>query len=98
MPEEKEGKVDEEQLNKMEKSALPEPMREMTAVQKKHYVESKSKARKKIKQEIQKLSESRDAYIAKEKRKQVAAAPSMSDALTKAIKKQAKEKDYQFEK
>lgn len=93
----KEGKIDEEQLGKMDQSALPEPMREMTTVQKKQYVASKSKQRQKIKQEIQKLSESRDAYVTKEKRKQVAAAPSMSDALTKAIKKQAKEKDYKFE-
>ena len=94
----KEGKVDEEQLNKMDKSDLPEPMRKMTATQKKEYVQAKSKARKEIKQEIQDLSESRDAYVAKEKRKVVAAAPSMSDALTESIKKQAKEKNYEFEK
>lgn len=93
-----EGEVDEKELAKMDQSTLPEPMRKMTAVQKKEYVEAKSKARKEIKQEIERLSESRDVYVAKEKRKQVAAAPSMSDALTEAVKKQAKEKNYQFEK
>jgi hypothetical protein len=92
------GKVDEDELAKMDKSALPEPMRELTAAQKNQYVEEKSKARKTIKQEIKQLSESRDTYVAEENQKQIAAAPSMSDALTKAIKKQAKEKDYQFEK
>jgi len=92
-----EGKMNEEQLGEMDKADLPEPMREMTSAQKKQYVALKSQARKEIKQEIRQLSESRDVYVAKEKRKQVAAAPSMSDALTKAIKKQAKEKDYLFE-
>ncbi len=94
----KEGKFDEEQLDKMDDSTLPEPMRKMTSVQKREYVASKSKARNEIKQEIQKLSESRETYVAKEKSKLAAAAPSMSDALTAAVKKQAKEKNYRFEK
>ncbi len=94
----KDGEVDEDQLVEMEESALPEQMRKMSKREKKDYVKAKSKARKDIKEEIQRLSESRDAYVAEKKREEIAAAPSMSDALTAAVKKQAKEKNYKFEK
>jgi len=92
------GEVDEQELAKMDESALPEPMRKMSDKDKKMYVAKKSKERKAITEEIQKLSQSRDAYVAEKKQQQLASAPSMSDALTKAIKKQAEEKNYQFGK
>jgi len=92
------GTVKEEEIAKIKESELPTEMRKMSKQEKKKYVVKKSKERKAIKEEIQKLSQSRDVYVAEKKKEQLATAPSMSDALTLAIKKQAEEKNYQFEK
>jgi hypothetical protein len=54
-------------------------------------------ARNLIKQEISELSWSRALFVSEAKRKQDAAAPSMSDALTGAILKQAEQKNFNFE-
>jgi hypothetical protein len=94
----KDGKMDEAELATLEASALPEPMKAMSAKQKKEYVVGQARQRAEIQKEIAELSNRRDQYVAEEKRKQVAAAPSVSDALTQAIKKQAQKKDYKFEK
>jgi hypothetical protein len=92
-----EGEVDAEELVQIEDEGLPEPMQGLSSQEKLDYVQEKAAARKLIKQEIFELSQSRADFVAEEKRKQVAAAPSMSDALTKAIKKQAREKNFVFE-
>jgi hypothetical protein len=92
------GEVDEEELVQFEDEALPEPMKGLSSREKLDYVHEKAEARKLIKQEISELSRSRAAYVAQIKRDQVAASPSISDALTKAVKKQAKQKNFIFEK
>lgn len=92
----KDGEIQESELEQMEESKLPEIMKKMSAKQKKNYVAKKSEARMKIKAEIKKLSDYRSTYVADKKRQEITAEPSMSDALTKAIKKQAKQKNYQF--
>ena len=93
----KDGKMNEAELSKIEASALPAPMKAMSIKEKKEYVQEQAQKRDKINKEIADLSRSRAKYVAKEKKKQLAAAPSVSDALTKAIKKQAEKKDYKFE-
>lgn len=92
------GKVSEEQLIKMERKALPKDMRQLPEAERAEYVANKNKERQRIKAEIVKLSEKRESYVAEKKKEQVNAAPSMSDALTQSIKKQAKEKAFVFEK
>jgi len=92
-----EGKVDAEELVQMEDEKLPEPMLGMSAQEKLDYVQAQTTERKRIKQEISELSESRSAYVAEKKREEIASAPSMSDALTNAIKKQAQQKNFAFE-
>ena len=92
-----EGKVDDEALEKMDQASLPEPMKGMSTQQKKDYVISKAEQRKEIQQQISELSESRERFVAEKKREQIAAAPSMSDALTEAIKIQAEQKSFIFE-
>jgi hypothetical protein len=92
------GTINEEQLVELKESELPEPMRNMNDKQKKDYIAEKTKQRKELKEEIESLSQSRDKYIAEQKVQAVAAAPTISDALTKSIRKQAKEKQYEFEK
>ncbi|MCP4187003.1 MAG: VWA domain-containing protein [Gammaproteobacteria bacterium] len=92
-----EGEVNEEYLLQLEDDTLPEPMKGLSSKQKLDYVQQKAAERESIKQEMAELSRSRNAYVAEKKRKQVAAAPSVGDALSRAVKKQAELKDYVFE-
>ncbi len=94
----KEGEVAEEALAVMAPAALPEPMKNMTASERKQYVAEKAEERSRINKEIVTLSKSRDAFVAKQKQAQAAAEPSMGDALTKAVRQQAEQKDFIFEK
>jgi hypothetical protein len=73
-------------------------MKGLSDKQKMAYVREKTDERKKIKQEIAEVSKSRTEYVAKVKREQAAASPSMGDALTKAVKMQAEQKRFVFEK
>jgi hypothetical protein len=91
------GEVDEEELMKLEDEALPEPMQALSSKQKIDYVREKAKQRELIKQEITELSRLRTTFAAEAKRAQVAASPSVSDALTNAVKKQAQQKNFIFE-
>ncbi|MCP4982244.1 MAG: VWA domain-containing protein [Gammaproteobacteria bacterium] len=92
-----EGEVEAEELVQFDDEALPEPMKGLSAQQKLDYVQERSQARKMIQRQISELSESRAAYVAEKKSEQAVAAPSMSDALTRAIKKQALQKKFLFE-
>lgn len=91
------GAVDPATIAEMEAESLPEPMRALTSRQRLDYVRAKARERAAIQQQIIELSESRAAYVAEQERDQAAAAPSVSDALTNAIKKQALEKNFILE-
>jgi hypothetical protein len=91
------GEVEEAEMVQIKEVDLPEPMRGLTAQQKLEYVQNKAQARSLIKQEISELGRSRALFVSETKRKQDAAAPSMSDALTGAIQKQAEQKNFTFE-
>ncbi len=93
----KEGEVVAAELEVMSPAALPEPMKTMTASERTKYVAAKAAERKRINEEIITLSKSRDAFVAKKKQEQIAAKPSMGDALTKAVRQQAEQKDFIFE-
>ena len=92
----RDGEVAAEELGEMEEAALPEPMQGMTTAQKLEFLEQKKAERKSIQQQILELSESRATYVAERKLEQVAAAPSVSDAFTGAIRKQAAVKNFTF--
>ena len=92
----KDGEVAEEQIAEMEDAALPEPMQGMSAPEKLDYLQQKQVERESIREEILELSESRSSYVAEKKKEQAAAAPSVSDALTGAIRKQAEQKNFTF--
>lgn len=94
----KDGEVDEEALIEIEDAALPEPMKTLSPKQKIEYVHAKAREREVIKQEISELSRLRASFVAEAKHNQVATSPSISDALVNAVKKQAKEKNFVFEK
>ena len=91
------GEVNEETLLEIEAEVLPEPMKKLSAEEKLGYVKQKAAEREKIKAEISELSRLRSRFVAEQKHEQVAASPSISDALTSAVKKQAKQKNFSFE-
>jgi len=92
----KDGEVAEEQIAEMEDAALPEPMQGLSAPEKLDYLQQKQVERESIREEILELSKSRSSYVAETKKEQAAAAPSVSDALTGAIRKQAEQKNFTF--
>jgi hypothetical protein len=93
-----EGEMSETELAQTEDSKLPDAMRGLSPAEKLKYVREKTKERTDIKQEIERQSKLRDAFVAKVKREQVAASPSMSDAITIAIKQQAEQKSFVLKK
>jgi hypothetical protein len=91
------GRVTETEISEIDEKHLPDSMKGLSSEEKLAHINKKDKERREIKQEIRKQSELRSAYVAKVKREQVAAAPTVSDALTKAIKKQAEQKNFILE-
>ncbi|HFD32084.1 MAG TPA: VWA domain-containing protein [Gammaproteobacteria bacterium] len=86
-------------IDKLKENELPEELQKMTKEKRKQYVKKKIEARIKLKKEIIELTEKRNKYIT-EKRKN-AVKPSiatMNEAVTSAVRKQGKSKDYTFTK
>ena len=92
----REGQVSAEEVEAMQAEALPEPMREQPAEQRIEYLEKMQAERDAIQQEIVDLGKSRDRYVKEKQREQAAAAPSISDAFSGAIRRQAEQKNYSF--
>ena len=92
----RQGKVDAADLAEFEAEALPEPMQAMSFGERLDYVKAKGAERKKLQQEITALGKERDAFVAEMRAKMADQAPSMSDALIGAVKKQAEEKEFVF--
>lgn len=77
---------------------LPQEMAKMSKDEQKAYVAKKKQERARIKEEIGKLSKAREDYVANELAASPAPAVStVQDAMTKAIRKEAKKKHYEFE-
>jgi len=98
------GSISEENLAQMPSQALPTPMQQLPAEKRMDYVQQQAQSRAQIKQEIEQLSQQRDQYIIQLKKngqlkqKNSQQKPDMAEALVNAIKKQAKQKNYQFKK
>lgn len=76
--------------------SVPEPMKPMSVEQREQFVAEKAAERKRLQQRIVELTEARDAYVAKV-RSEMVQQNTMDEALTAAIKKQVKRKDYRLE-
>lgn len=85
---EAEEEIDIETLND---DALPNELKGKSDSEIKTYIETKRKERKSIQDKIQTLNSKRKAYISKQK---TTAANGLENAMTKAIKEQAKKKKY----
>ena len=82
-------------LDSMDEKQLPAAMRSMSTVERKEYVKNVSGKRNVIKQEILALSKQRKDYVKKEKKKQaVNKENTMEEALSSAIRAQAKQKNF----
>jgi hypothetical protein len=91
---EKEGKVKVEEL---EEDELPEEMKKMSPKERKAYVEKQKKKREAIQAQISQLKKDRETYVA-EKRKEMSDDDTLDAVMVKAIKDQASQKKFKFEK
>ncbi|MEM7563446.1 MAG: hypothetical protein AAF353_10420 [Pseudomonadota bacterium] len=92
-----EGEINEDSISELDDDTLPTPMKDMDGAGRLEYVQQKAAARASIKQRIAELSESRKAFVAEKKKELSLAAPSVSDALTQAVQKEAQAKNFVFE-
>ena len=84
--------LDELLVEDIKEDALPAELKGKTDKEIKAYVDSKSKERKEIQNKIQELNAKRKAHIAKNKNEK--AGNGLENAMVKAIKTQAKKKNY----
>ena len=76
---------------------LPSEMKGMSNTEKIKYVETKKKEREKIQKEILELNSKREEYV-RIQQNESASETVLDDAMLKAIKAQAKSKNFKFEK
>lgn len=82
-------------LSKISKEELPEEMKGMTIEEKEKYLESKSKERKLLQQDIQRLGKLRKAYIT-QVNDSLALENELEQAILRSVKSVAQEKDFTF--
>lgn len=86
--------LDEVVVEDIKEDALPEELKGKTDKEIKAYVDTKSKERKDIQNKIQELNAKRKAHIAKNKNEKDG--NGLENAMVKAIKTQAKKKNYKW--
>lgn len=88
---------DKVKLESLDEKELPAPMVDMSQDQRKAYIAKTAEERSRIKAEIAALSKTRELYVA-EKKRQAAKddTKTVDDALVSSIRKQGKEKNFQF--
>lgn len=86
--------LEEVVVEDIKEDALPEELKGKSAKDIKEYVADKKKAREDIQDKIQELNAKRKVYISKQKSD---TKNGLENALTKAIKEQAKKKNYSWE-
>ncbi len=75
----------------MPEEELPEEMRRMKPAAREKYVEAQAKRRDEIQERIQKLSEEREEYVAKQRAAQPAAPATLDEAVVETVTEQAAE-------
>lgn len=86
------GEID---YKKLDKKKLPKKLQNMSDKELKSYVEEQKKIRKDIKAQISELNKKRRAYIAKKQNESMKKGE-LNNVMIKAIKKQAKKKNYSW--
>ncbi len=86
---------DDFDIKKIEKEQLPEKLKGKSEKEITNYIESKKDRRKEIQKEIQELNIKREAYISSKQKDKTKG--ELENAMLRAIKKQAKRKNYSWE-
>ncbi len=81
-------------LENLSPKELPEEMKNMTLEEKKQFISAKQRQRQKIISEINKLTVRRDKFVAEQNTDKTEGM--LDQAIIQAVKKQAKEKNFQF--
>ena len=84
------------ELKDIKEEDLPEKMRKMNKEERKAFLEAKTRKRAEIQQRIQVLNEQRKKYVAEEMKKRRLQSDSLGSAVIKAVRDQAKEKNFTF--
>ena len=82
------AEADESSVEKVPADKLPEAMQKMSGPERKKYVAAKAAERKKIQQEIQKISKERQAFLAEKMKKLGESKDTFGDAICTAISEQ----------
>lgn len=84
-------------LDEVKPAALPEPMRDMDKKEQEKFIAARAEERKQLQAQIEELSNARDAYVAAEEaRAAKPAAPTVSEALTAAVRAEGAKKEFDF--
>jgi hypothetical protein len=90
----KEGKLD---LSKAKEAELPEEIRKVPAEKRAEFVAAKQKERAELQQQLRKLSDERDKYVAAQLKEQKGG-QRLDQAVSSAVREQAAKKAFVFEK
>lgn len=86
---------DDFDISQLDANSLPEQLKEKTVSEIASYIKEKKSERRQIQEEIQDLHIKRESYLAKHQKE--TAQGQLEDAMLRAIKKQAADKNYQWE-
>lgn len=84
-------------LGEIKEEELPEELKKLEPEARKAYIETKSKERAEIQKKIQELNGQRKTYVAAEMKKLAGKADTLGSAVIKAVREQAKKKNFKFE-
>ncbi len=91
-------KENQVELENIKEKDLPENMQKMTMDERKAYTDTKAKERTEIQKKIQELNTQREKYVAIERKKQQSDGSTLGSAIIKAVRNQAVEKKFEFNK
>lgn len=83
-------------LEEIKDEDLPEEMKNMSAEERKAYIQAKTKERSEIQQKIQILNKQRKKYVAEEVKKQQKETDTLGSAIAEIICKQAEAKNFEL--
>lgn len=84
-------------LDEVKPAALPEPMRDMDKKEQEKFIAARAEERKQLQAQIVELTKARDAYVAAEETKAAKpAAPTVSEAMTAAVRAEGAKKEFDF--
>jgi hypothetical protein len=88
--------ADDKMLEKVKKEDLPKEMQNLTKDEQKDFIAQKKKEREEVQDKINELNKKRQEYISEEQKKNESTL-TLDNVMLKAIREQAKTKNYRFE-